>query len=79
MSPVKPTAHADRYLLDGAWLPVTRGFTFLNADAAKRARLMRTREGFVSRLGKCSSNECRKATHLKRNNEVVSIMRGDRS
>src|SRR4051794_35984360 len=34
------TARPDRYLLDGAWLPVTRGFTFLDGDAARCAQLM---------------------------------------
>ena len=40
MATVKQPARPDRYLLDGAWLPVTRGFTFLNADAAQCAQLM---------------------------------------
>ena len=34
------TRPADRYLLDGAWLPVTRAITFLAADAARSAQLM---------------------------------------
>lgn len=40
MTQMTRSARPDRYLLDGAWLPVTRGFTFLNADVTQCAQLM---------------------------------------
>ena len=38
MATMTNPVRADRYLLDGAWLPVTRAITFLGADAARSAR-----------------------------------------
>ena len=53
--------------------------SFLNADAAKRSRLTRTRAEFAARLNGCSTDECRKSAYLKRNVEIVSIMRSQPS
>jgi hypothetical protein len=34
-----------------------------------------SRASFLERLGRCSSDECRRETYLERNQQIVAIMR----
>jgi hypothetical protein len=49
--------------------------SFLQADERKRGLLVESRASFLERLGRCSSDECRRETYLERNQQIVAIMR----
>jgi curved DNA-binding protein CbpA len=50
--------------------------SWLNADTAKRAQLLRTRDRFIARRDGCRSNSCTSAIYLARLREVSEIMIG---
>ena len=47
------------------------------ADEAKRAQLLQTRDGFVSRRDRCRSRSCLSEAYLQRMREISGIMAGE--
>lgn len=49
--------------------------SFLNASAAKQARLLSGRSAFLARLGRCETAACKRDAYLARNREIAELMR----